>query len=81
MGFGTGGGLGFGSGNPPQLARSNGLLNALSGGSRVAPGNRVASPSSISGESIASGDWVISYCTHRLILLKFVQVHPQTDLQ
>lgn len=45
VGFG-----GFGAGNPPQQARSNGLLNALSGNSRAAPGNRVASPGSISGE-------------------------------
>lgn len=51
VGFGGGGGLGFGSGNPPQQARSNGLLSALSGGSRVAPGNRVASPGSLSGPS------------------------------
>lgn len=42
-------GLGFGSGNPPQTNRTNGLLNALSGSNRAAPGNRVASPGSLSG--------------------------------
>ncbi|KAB8301445.1 hypothetical protein EYC80_003311 [Monilinia laxa] len=51
VGFGAGGGIGFGSSNPAQQARSNGLLNALSGGSRAAPGNRVASPGSLSGPS------------------------------
>ena len=45
-------GLGFGSANPPQPSRSNGLLNALSGSNRVSSGNRVASPASLSGESI-----------------------------
>jgi CCR4-NOT transcription complex subunit 2 len=40
-------GLGFGSTNLPQTSRNNGLLNALSGGSRV--GNRIASPTSMSG--------------------------------
>jgi CCR4-NOT transcription complex subunit 2 len=43
-------GLGFGSTNPPQTSRNNGLLNALSGSSRL--GNRVASPTSLSGRSI-----------------------------
>lgn len=50
VGFGAGGGIGFGSSNPPQQARSNGLLNALTSGDRAAPGNRVASPGSLSGE-------------------------------
>jgi CCR4-NOT transcription complex subunit 2 len=40
-------GLGFGSTNPPQTSRNNGLLNALSGSSRL--GNRIASPTSLSG--------------------------------
>ncbi|KAF8863231.1 NOT2 family protein-like protein [Acephala macrosclerotiorum] len=44
-------GLGFGSGNPPQPNRNNGLLNALSGSSRVAAANRVASPGSLSAVS------------------------------
>lgn len=41
-------GVGFGSANAQQN-RSNGLLNALSGSSRI-PGNRVASPTAVSGE-------------------------------
>ncbi|CZT43855.1 related to cell division control protein CDC36 [Rhynchosporium secalis] len=45
--------LGFGLANPPQSNRSNGLLNALSGSNRVIPGNRVASPGSISGLSVS----------------------------
>jgi CCR4-NOT transcription complex subunit 2 len=50
VGFGAqSNGLGFGSANPPQPNRSNGLLNALSGTNRAPSGNRVASPS-ISGE-------------------------------
>lgn len=60
VGFGAGGGIGFGSSNPAQQARSNGLLNALSGGSRAAPGNRVASPGSLSGET-SKGDWMLCY--------------------
>ena len=51
VGFGAqSNGLGFGSANPPQPSRNNGLLNALSGSNRVTTGNRVASPGSISGE-------------------------------
>jgi CCR4-NOT transcription complex subunit 2 len=50
VGFGAqSNGLGFGSSNPPQLNRNNGLLNALSGSNRVTSGNRVASPASLSG--------------------------------
>jgi len=41
--------LGFGSGNPPQASRSNGLLNVLSGSNRLPPGNRVPSPTAVSG--------------------------------
>ncbi|KAH6716918.1 hypothetical protein BKA61DRAFT_600735 [Leptodontidium sp. MPI-SDFR-AT-0119] len=49
VGFGAqSNGLGFGSANPPQPSRNNGLLNALSGSNRVTTGNRVASPGSIS---------------------------------
>ncbi|KAI9054611.1 hypothetical protein LZ554_001764 [Drepanopeziza brunnea f. sp. 'monogermtubi'] len=44
-------GLGFGSANPPQQSRNNGLLSALSGSNRVTSGSRVASPGSISGLS------------------------------
>ncbi|PBP26037.1 NOT2/NOT3/NOT5 family protein [Diplocarpon rosae] len=43
-------GLGFSSANAPQQSRNNGLLNALSGSSRVS-GNRINSPASISGPS------------------------------
>ncbi|KAG9231735.1 hypothetical protein BJ875DRAFT_545138 [Amylocarpus encephaloides] len=44
-------GLGFGSANPPQTSRNNGLLNALSGSSRgAAVSNRIASPN-LSGVS------------------------------
>lgn len=50
IGFGQPNGLGFGSSNPPQSNRSNGLLNALSGSNRTPSGNRVASPTSISGD-------------------------------
>ena len=50
VGFGQQNGLGFGSANPPQANRSNGLLNALSGSGRTPSGNRVASPTSISGK-------------------------------
>jgi len=52
VGFGApSNGIGFGAANPPpQPARSNGLLNALSGSSRTIAGNRVASPASISGK-------------------------------
>jgi len=47
-------GIGFGAPNPPQPSRngSNGLLNALSGSNRPAGGNRVASPSSASGDYV-----------------------------
>ena len=52
--FGTqSNGIGFGAPNPPQPSSnsSNGLLSALSGSNRVATaGNRVASPSSASGD-------------------------------
>ena len=49
VGFGAqSNGLGFGSSNPSQANR-NGLLNALSGNSRITSGNRVASPASLSG--------------------------------
>ncbi|KAF4627592.1 hypothetical protein G7Y89_g10559 [Cudoniella acicularis] len=44
-------GLGFGSANPPQPNRNNGLLNALSGSNRAPSGNRIASPASLSGVS------------------------------
>lgn len=50
MVFGQQNGLSFGSANPPQPNRSNGLLNALSGSGRTTSGNRVASPTSISGD-------------------------------
>ncbi len=50
LGFGTqSNGMGFGSAQPSQPSRNNGLLNALSGSNRVASGNRVASPASLSG--------------------------------
>jgi CCR4-NOT transcription complex subunit 2 len=50
LGFGTqSNGIGFGSAQASQPSRNNGLLNALSGSSRVTPGNRVASPASLSG--------------------------------
>jgi CCR4-NOT transcription complex subunit 2 len=42
--------LGFGSANPPQPSRNNGLLNALSGTNRVPSANRIASPANLSGE-------------------------------
>lgn len=49
LGFGSqSNGVDFGSSNTPQN-RHNGLLNALSGSSRI-PGNRVASPTAVSGE-------------------------------
>ncbi|TVY90138.1 General negative regulator of transcription subunit, partial [Lachnellula willkommii] len=52
VGFGAqSNGLGFGSANPSQANRSNGLLNALSESSRAPPGNRIASPGSLSGVS------------------------------
>ena len=44
----------FGSVNPPQTNRGNGLLNALSTSNRMASTNRVASPAAISGESPGS---------------------------
>jgi CCR4-NOT transcription complex subunit 2 len=48
VGFGTqSNGLGFGSSNPPQPPRNNGLLNALSGSSRGHSANRVASPANM----------------------------------
>jgi CCR4-NOT transcription complex subunit 2 len=51
VGFGAqSNGLGFGSANPPQPNRNNGLLNALSGSNRVPSANRVASPATMSGE-------------------------------
>ncbi|KAL2061738.1 hypothetical protein VTL71DRAFT_7116 [Oculimacula yallundae] len=54
VGFGAqSNGMGFGQANPSQTSRSNGLLNALSGSNRVTPGNRVASPGSISGLSVS----------------------------
>lgn len=50
IGFGgQSNGMGFGSVQLSQPSRNNGLLNALSGGSRVVSGNRVASPASLSG--------------------------------
>ena len=53
VGFGAqSNGLGFGSANPPQLPRNNGLLNALSGSSRVPSANRVASPANMPGKWI-----------------------------
>src|SRR6187402_320956 len=51
-------GLGFGSANPPQPSRNNGLLNALSGSSRVPSANRVASPASVSGKLHNSYDFL-----------------------
>lgn len=49
IGFGAqSNGMGFGSVQPSQPSRNNGLLNALSG-SRVVSGNRVTSPTSLSG--------------------------------
>jgi CCR4-NOT transcription complex subunit 2 len=51
VGFGSqSNGLGFGSGNPPQPSRNNGLLNALSGSNRVPSANRVTSPANMSGK-------------------------------
>ncbi|KAL3417303.1 NOT2/NOT3/NOT5 family protein [Phlyctema vagabunda] len=44
-------GMGFGANNQSQQNRNNGLLNALSGNSRITTANRVASPGSISGMS------------------------------
>ncbi|KAH8659150.1 NOT2 family protein-like protein [Tricladium varicosporioides] len=44
-------GLGFGSANPPQASRNNGLLNALSGNNRAPSANRIASPGSLSAVS------------------------------
>ena len=50
VGFGSqSNGVGFGPTTHPQQNRSNGLLNALSGSSRLASSNRVSSPTSISG--------------------------------
>lgn len=50
VGFGSqSNGAGFGPTTHPQQNRSNGLLNALSGSSRIASSNRVSSPASISG--------------------------------
>lgn len=50
LGFGaSSNGIGFGSVQPSQPTRNNGLLNALSGSSRVSSGPRVASPASLSG--------------------------------
>jgi CCR4-NOT transcription complex subunit 2 len=49
-------GAGFGASNAPQN-RSNGLLNALSGSTRI-PGNRVSSPTAVSGEYI----WYLGDC-------------------
>jgi CCR4-NOT transcription complex subunit 2 len=43
-------GLSFGSANPPQPSRNNGLLNALSGSNRVPSANRVSSPATMSGK-------------------------------
>jgi CCR4-NOT transcription complex subunit 2 len=49
VGFGTQpNGVGFGTSNASQN-RNNGLLNALSGSSRIS-GNRVSSPTAVSGE-------------------------------
>ena len=50
VGFGLPNGMSFGSANPPQTNRSNGLLNALAGSGRTPSANRVASPTSISGD-------------------------------
>jgi CCR4-NOT transcription complex subunit 2 len=51
VGFGAqSNGLGFGSANPPQPSRNNGLLNALSGSNRVPSANRIASPANMSSE-------------------------------
>jgi len=51
VGFGApSNGLGFGSANPPQPPRNNGLLNALSGNSRVVSAIRVASPANMPGK-------------------------------
>lgn len=51
VGFGAqSSGAGFGSTNPTQQTRNNGLLNALSGSNRMASNNRVASPASLSGK-------------------------------
>ena len=51
VGFGApSNGLGFGSANPPQPPRNNGLLNALSGNSRVPSAIRVASPANMPGK-------------------------------
>ncbi|KAE9363483.1 hypothetical protein N431DRAFT_431701 [Stipitochalara longipes BDJ] len=48
VGFGAqSNGLGFGSANPPQPPRNNGLLNALSGSTRLPSANRVASPANM----------------------------------
>lgn len=44
-------GSGFGPSNATSQNRSNGLLNALSGSSRI-PGNRVSSPTTVSGKSM-----------------------------
>ncbi len=61
LGFGApSNGIGFGSANPSQTSRNNGLLNALSGSNRVISGNRVASPASISGE-ICVAQLILNY--------------------
>lgn len=55
LGFGAqSNGMGFGSTQPSQPSRNNGLLNALSGSNRVTSGNRVASPASLSGRCFAT---------------------------
>jgi CCR4-NOT transcription complex subunit 2 len=56
VGFGAqANGVGFGSSNTPQN-RNNGLLNALSGSSRI-PGNRISSPTAVSGEFGVEMPW------------------------
>ncbi|CAG8949256.1 hypothetical protein HYFRA_00004881 [Hymenoscyphus fraxineus] len=51
VGFGApANGLGFGSANPPQPSRNNGLLNALSGSGRAPPGNHIT-PTGLPGAS------------------------------
>jgi CCR4-NOT transcription complex subunit 2 len=57
-------GMGFGSVQPSQPSRNNGLLNALSGSSRIASGNRVASPASLSG-------WCFQVRALRLLTVRF----------
>lgn len=61
-GFGTqSNGLGFGSVNPPQTSRNNGLLSALSGSHRS--GNRASSPTGLSG-------WCIDY--HEILAIAYL---------